>query len=110
MKQSTKEILMTVLGADTTVTSEQVDLVLSVLSGEKLENLAKETEPYLTLKEAGRQLGISACSLWRWQVPGHKLGGRRMFRISEVEAYLNSQEMQLRAEELRDKRRREESK
>ena len=36
-----------------------------------------ETERYLTLKECARRLGVSACSLWRWGVPGHELGGRR---------------------------------
>ena len=62
----------------------------------------KATESYLTLKECARRLGVSACSLWRWQVPGHELGGRRKFRMSEIETYLGSEEFKRRAAELRD--------
>lgn len=66
---------------------------------------AKDTEPYLTLREVGRRLGVSACSLWRWGVHGHELGGRRRFRMSEVEAYLASDEFKKRAEDLKVDRR-----
>ena len=62
-------------------------------------------EPYLTLKECARRLGVSACSLWRWGVPGHELGGRRRFRVSEVAAYLESEEFKATAERLRAERR-----
>lgn len=65
-------------------------------------------EPYLTLREIGRRLGVSPCSLWRWQVPGHELGGRRRFRLSEVQAYLESDEFRERADELRAERKKEE--
>ena len=65
-------------------------------------------EPYLTLREIGRRLGVSPCSLWRWQVPGHELGGRRRFRLSEVQAYLESNEFKQRADELRAERKKEE--
>jgi predicted DNA-binding transcriptional regulator AlpA len=62
-------------------------------------------EPYLTLREVALRLGVSAASLWRWQVPGHSLGGRRRFRISEVEAYLRSEAFERRAAALRSHRR-----
>jgi hypothetical protein len=62
-------------------------------------------EPYLTLRELAGQLGISKCSLWRWRVPGHALGGRRRFRLSEVTAYLESEEFRKRATELKESRR-----
>jgi hypothetical protein len=62
-------------------------------------------EPYLTLQEVGRRLEVSSCSLWRWGVPGHQLGGRRRFRVSEVEAYLASEEFKKRAEDLKKDRR-----
>ena len=65
-------------------------------------------EPYLTLREIGRRLGVSPCSLWRWQVPGHELGGRRRFRLNEVQAYLESKEFKQRADELRAERKKEE--
>jgi hypothetical protein len=62
-------------------------------------------EPYLTLREIGRRLGVSPCSLWRWQVPGHELGGRRRFRLSEVVEYLESDPFRRRAEALKRERR-----
>lgn len=58
-------------------------------------------EVFVTLKECGRRLGLSACSLWRWGVPGHELGGRRKFRMTEVEAYLQSKEFKRKAAGLR---------
>jgi predicted DNA-binding transcriptional regulator AlpA len=58
-------------------------------------------EPYLTLREIGQRLGISSATLWRWQVPGHSLGGRRRFRLSEVEAYLKTEAFERRAAALR---------
>jgi excisionase family DNA binding protein len=58
-------------------------------------------EPYLTLREVGQRLGISSATLWRWRVPGHSLGGRRRFRLSEVEAYLKTEAFQRRAAALR---------
>ena len=62
-------------------------------------------EPFLTLREVGRRLGVSPCSLWRWGVPGHELGGRRRFRLSEVVEYLESDAFKQRAEDLKRERR-----
>lgn len=62
-------------------------------------------EPYLRMKEVASRLGISVCSLWRYGVPGHQLGGRRRFRMGEVVAYLESEEFKTRAEELKEERR-----
>ena len=42
---------------------------------------------------------------WRWGVPGHELGGRRRFRLSEVVAYLESDAFKRRAVELKEERR-----
>jgi hypothetical protein len=91
---------------------------LRVLRGEaerearRQEADGRNTESFLTLKECGRRLGVSACSLWRWRVPGHELGGRPKFRMSEVEAYLQSDAFRKRAAELReeDRERREKQK
>ena len=77
---------------------------LRILKGQFPEEKAPDTEAYLTLREVGRRLGISACSLWRYGVPGHELGGRRRFRMSEVEAYLASEEFRRRAQDLKDGR------
>ena len=61
-------------------------------------------ERFVTQREMVKMLGVSAISLWRWKVPGHELGGRRRFRVSEVLAYLESPEFKARAEELKEKR------
>ncbi len=76
----------------------------AVEAGEQKPAVAT-TEPFVTLRECARRLGVSTCSLWRWQIPGHSLGGRRRFRISEVEAYLRSDELAKLAKELREERR-----
>jgi hypothetical protein len=62
-------------------------------------------EPFLTLKDCARRLGVSSCSLWRWGVPGHELGGRRRFRVTEVAAYLETDAFKRRAEQLKARRR-----
>jgi len=63
--------------------------------------IATNPEPYLTLREAAKRLGISTATLWRWKIPDHELGGRPRFRISEVEAYLQSEEFKRRVSVLR---------
>jgi len=80
---------------------------LRVLRGEAAPDAERESgpEPYLTLREVGRRLGVSPCSLWRWGVPGHELGGRRRFRLSEVVGYLESDAFKRRAAELKEERR-----
>ena len=86
-----------------TATDEQKAAALQLLQG-KAHHEPDAPEPYLTLREVGRRLGISPCSLWRWRVPGHELGGRRRFRLSEVETYLQSDEFRRRAAELKRER------
>ena len=101
----TNELLQAMLVAP----EERKRTALKVLRGEAMDDGRQEcsTEPYITLREAGRRLHISPCSLWRWGVPGHDLGGRRRFRISEVQSYLESDAFRKRAEELKAERRRE---
>lgn len=77
----------------------------SSADAETLRRCSGQAEPFLTLQEVGRRLNVSACSLWRWACPGHQLGGRRRFRMSEVEAYLASNDFKKRAEELKEERR-----
>lgn len=79
---------------------------LRVLRGDTIDTeKLPDAEPFLTLREIGRRLNLSPCSLWRYGVPGHELGGRRRYRLNEVVAYLESDEFRRRAEELREKRR-----
>jgi hypothetical protein len=91
--------------AAVTATDEKKAAALRVLRGEsEAAGLRPEIgvpEVFVTLKECGRRLGLSACSLWRWGVPGHELGGRRKFRMTEVEAYLQSKEFKRKAAGLR---------
>lgn len=74
---------------------------LRILRGEATEPPRAQPEPYLTLRETAKRLGISTGTLWRWQIPGHELGGRPRFRISEVEAYLKCEEFKRRVSALR---------
>jgi excisionase family DNA binding protein len=78
---------------------------LRILRGETAETMRSQPEPYLTLRETAKRLGISTATLWRWKIPGHELGGRPRFRISEVEAYLKCEEFRRRVSALRAIRR-----
>jgi hypothetical protein len=61
-------------------------------------------EPYLTQAALARKLGVSICTVWRWQPPYHDLGGHRRYRISEVEQYLAGDEFKRRTARLRAER------
>lgn len=80
---------------------------LRVLRGEPIVHLPRDPgpEPFLTLRDISKRTGVSTCSLWRWKVPGHELGGRRRFRLSEVLAYLESDAFRARVKELKAERR-----
>ena len=103
MSDSTSDFLTALLAAPEDRRAE----ALRVLRGDADQDAEADRgpEPYLTLREVGRRLGVSPCSLWRWQVPGHELGGRRRFRLSEVAAYLESAEFKRRADDLKLERR-----
>lgn len=72
-----------------------------ILRGDAAEPTHAGPEPYMTLRELAKRLGISTATLWRWKIPGHELGGRPRFRLSEVEAYLQSDDFKRRAAALR---------
>lgn len=105
MKDSTLNILRPLIGSDETITPDQASRALEILTGKQEKPQRQEPERYMTLKAVGKSLGVSACSLWRWGVPGHELGGRRRFRMSEVESYLNSEAFRRRAADLKQDRR-----
>lgn len=92
----------TLIQAALTAPEERKAAALKVLRGEAVDPPPREPDRFITLVECARRLGVSACSLWRWGVPGHELGGRRKFRMSEVEAYLESEEFRKRAADLRE--------
>lgn len=90
---SLEELVQAALGAD----EERKAAALRVLRGEAAEKdegkrLKDEVEPYVSLREVSRRLGISTCSLWRYGVPSHSFAGRARFRMSEVEARLRELE------------------
>ena len=105
MADVTSDLLAAVLAA----TPDRKAMALRVLRGEDGgvggEKKNALPERFVTQRELVKMLGVSAISLWRWKVPGHELGGRRRFRVSEVMAYLESPEFKALAEELKVMRR-----
>jgi len=101
----TEELMQAAFQAPETAKKEALRVLRGeapAVDAETARRFSGQAEPYLTLREIGRRLSVSPCSLWRWRVPGHELGGRRRFRMSEVEAYLESEAFKKRAEELRE--------
>lgn len=98
---ATEELLQAALGAS----ADRKEDALRVLRGDAQVTgyyvASPRYEPYLTLRETAKRLGISTFSLWRWQIPGHDLGGRRRFRLSEVISYLESDAFHARIATLR---------
>ena len=109
MKDTTRQILTPLLQSDETILPEYIERAVQILSGEEAEpeslSQQEKPEPYMTLRAVAKALNISACSLWRWRVPKHAFGGRPKYRLSEVEAYLRSEQMKKRAAELKKQRR-----
>ena len=105
MADVTSDLLAAVLAA----TPDRKSAALRVLRGEDRigggEKKNALPERFVTQRELVKMLGVSAISLWRWKVPGHELGGRRRFRVSEVLAYLESPAFKSLAEVLRAERR-----
>lgn len=60
-----------------------------------------EVEAYVNLGVVTEFLGVSRRSVWRWQVPCHRLGTRTRFRLSEVAAYMESAAYRKRLAELK---------
>lgn len=85
-KISTDALLRAILSA----TEEQREQAARILRGETPVTSPPQIEAFLTLREVSHRLNIHTSTLWRWNVPGHDLGGRRRFRISEILAYLES--------------------
>jgi len=89
---------------------EQKAAALCVLQGtvEKKGgiNQEKAREPYMTLRQVGKIIGVSPCTLWRWRIPGQDLGGRTRYRLSEVLTYLESEQFKRHPAALRAERKR----
>ena len=103
MSDLTGELLAAVVAA----TPERKEAALKVLRGEGIPpppHEVHETERFVSLKECGRLLGVHPTTLWRWRIPGHELGGRTRYRMSDIEVYLKSKEFKRRAAVLMDER------
>jgi predicted DNA-binding transcriptional regulator AlpA len=61
-------------------------------------------EPLLSQRALAQRTGLSVATLWRYDVPGHDVGGHTRYRLSEVLAYLESDEFRRRAASLRAER------
>lgn len=95
----TSEVLQALLHA----TDEQKQSALRALRGEQTE-IEPTVEPYLTLKQVAAKLNLHPSTLWRWDVPKHSLGGRPRFLLSEIGAYLESDEFKRKAARFRTDR------
>jgi hypothetical protein len=91
------------LGTFLSATTERREEAMRVLRGEPVANNFAP-EPYLSCQDLAQHLGVSPCTIWRWQIPFHDLGGHRRYRLSEAEAYLASEEFRRRAAGLRAER------
>ena len=104
-KEGTTVDLSAVIRAALSATPEQLELAVAVLEGDRTAFSARVAdEPFLTLKQLSSAIGIGATTLWRYQIPGHVLGGRPRYKRSEVEAYLQSEQFKRRAAALRAER------
>lgn len=66
----TEEVIALALTAPEVRKAEAVRVLRgdpSMVDAETLRRFSGQAEPFLTLKECARRLGVSACSLWRWQ-------------------------------------------
>lgn len=98
----TGDLTSRLLTALATASEEQKQRALSALLGNPDDKLQQEqAEPYLTLKQVSVRLNFHPSTLWRWGVPKHDLGGRPRFLLSEVRAYLDTDEFKRRAVNLR---------
>ena len=97
----TNEILQALVTAD----DDRKAAALRILRGEHVSTPPSAPEPLLTLAALGRILNLHPATIWRWKVPAHRFGSRPRYRLSEVQTYLDSPDLQRRIEECRAARR-----
>jgi hypothetical protein len=79
----TGEILQALVNADAATRLKALQVL-------RKEATTSEPEPYQTLRQVSKHLHLHPVTLWRWDIPGHSLGGAKRYRLSEVDAYLHS--------------------
>lgn len=100
-----RTIAESIIQATFVATEDAKAQALRLLKGTPVEvSATPQVEPYMTLKATARALNVHPTTLWRWNVPGHDLGGRRRFRLSEVQAYLESPEFRAHVAKLKEAR------
>ena len=105
MATDLEELLAAAIGAPPFLRKQAIGVLRGNTSAVEPRVAPKPPEPYLSLRGVSGSTGISTTSLWRYNIPGHDLGGRRRYLLSEVHAYLKSEEFQRRAAALRAERR-----
>lgn len=54
------------------------------------------TEPWVSVEEVAKHLGVAKDSVYRWiesrRLPAHKVGRLWKFRLTEVDAWVNSKD------------------
>ncbi|UVX35878.1 MAG: protein of unknown function (DUF3853) [Bacteriophage sp.] len=86
-------------GADVTLKIKSKDLkdfaehlIEKSIKGVK-ESFIRPEENYLTIKEVAKRLHVDPSTLWSWDKKGYlrkiEVGGKRLYRESDVEAILN---------------------
>ncbi len=69
--------------------------------------LAQKAEPFLNAVQLAGKLGLNKTTVWRWAFPFHVWAGQKRYKLSECEAYLLSEAIIRRRQELRRERRRQ---
>jgi hypothetical protein len=95
------DLLQAILSA----TNSRKAQALSMLRGESTEEKpARDTDPYVPLREIARMLSLHETTLRRWKVPSLHMGRCRRCRLPEVIAFLESDDFRLRAQNLKEER------
>ena len=98
----TEEVMQAVLAAPDDRKREAIRVLRGDFAAERGVNKGRmAVEPYVGLREVSEFLGVSRRSVWRWQVPCHRLGTLTRYRLSEVAAYVDSAAYRTRLEELK---------
>jgi hypothetical protein len=106
------DLTSSLLAAVVAATPERKESALLVLRGDAVaargpssaRGYGVQAEAYVGLRDVAGFLGVSTRSVRRWGVPGHKLGSRTRYRLSEVAGYVESDAFRERVEELKVER------
>jgi hypothetical protein len=69
---------------------ERIDRALRVLTAEPSATEQQAPQVYLAPKTLCRSLDISVTTLWRLNLPFHRVGGRKRYLLDEVLAHMDA--------------------